>query len=274
MQQKDSVGKMFCVITLVAVLSVTAVSQKSIGDIPVPDQTYIRTEFENGSFPKWLRQRELLPAGSPVLDYRGREYKKPDDSTVAYVMNIDIHNRRNEQCMDILIRLYADYLWHSKQAEELALPLPGGQLLEWAAWKQGWRPRFKGINVNMVQEKPADSSYQNFENYLKLIYSESHTQQFYHLYSRISPGEVRPGDFIVIRGSKSHAVMVVDVISDQNGRKKVLIGHGDTPACQFHILAGKNTIWFDVGSSEEIIPLPIRRKMPWSELRRFYPAPQ
>ena len=274
LRPEDRTGKIVRLIMLVLVLFVHSISQNSIGEIPLPDQSFSRIKEDSGSFSTWVRQRRLLPEGSPVYDYRGREYKKSNDSTVAYVMDIDILDRRNEQCMDILIRLYAEYLWQSGQAGRLALPLPGGQLLKWADWKAGWRPRFNGIKVKMVKNESVDSSFTNFEDYLKLIYSESHTQQFYHLYGRISPGDVQPGDFIVIRGSKSHAVMIADVVSNRDGMKKVLIGHGDTPACQFYILAGKDTNWFDVGAEEEIIPLPIRRKMPWSELRRFYPAPK
>jgi hypothetical protein len=98
----------------------------------------------------------------------------------------------------------------------------------------------------------------------------SHTQQFYHAYEPITTNELQIGDFIVKKGSKAHAVMIVDLCQDQNGNKMMLVGHGDTPACQFYLLKYKGKQpWFPIDFTNQILPLPIRRKMPWSGLRRF-----
>ena len=122
----------------------------------------------------------------------------------------------------------------------------------------------------MHKTQQTDSSYKNFESYLRTIYAESHTQQFFHAYIAIDRRKFQVGDFIVIKGSKAHAVMIVDLAKDEQGNMKMLVGHGDTPACQFYLLSyKKNQPWFPVDFDEEILPLPIRRKMKWSGLRRF-----
>ena len=260
----------FTLVLTVFVIS-GASAQNTIADIPPASEGFNRVNADRNSFAHWLRRQKLKPAGSPVLDYRGREYKKGSDSTVAFVMDMNIINRRTEQCMDILVRLYSEYLWQSTQTESAAFPLPGGSLLHWSAWKEGWRPEFKGIDLKMIKKAASDTSLSNYESYLRTIYAESHTQQFYHAYERIEPKKVLPGDFIVIKGSKSHAVMIVDVALDSLGNKMVLVGHGDTPACQFYLLNNGDSPWFPVQISEIFLPLPIKRKMSWAELRRFYP---
>jgi len=245
-------------------------AQATIGNIELPDTSFNRITVTAQSFGNWLRQQPLQPVGSPVLDYRGREYKKSTDTTVAFVMNIDIRNRRTEQCMDILVRLYSEFLWQSGRMDEANYPLPGGYMLAWPEWRDGWRPFFKGIDVTMKHTAQSDSSFTNFELYLRTVYAESHTQQFYHAYKVIVRDSVAIGDFIVKRGSKSHAVMIVDLAQDNNGNYMALIGHGDTPACQFYLLSYReDQPWFPVDFSEDILPLPIKRKMRWSDLRRF-----
>ena len=140
----------------------------------------------------------------------------------------------------------------------------------WQEWQEGMRPKFKGIHVSMQQSERPDSSFSNFESYLRTIYAESHTQQFYHGYLPIKWNELQIGDFIVKKGSKAHAIMITDLAEDDQGNLQMLIGHGDTPACQFYLLSyKKNQPWFPVDFSEDILPLPIRRKMRWTGLRRF-----
>ena len=115
-----------------------------------------------------------------------------------------------------------------------------------------------------------DSSKRSFESYLNTIFAESHTQQFYHAYKTIDRDSVQIGDFIVKKGSKGHAVMIVDLAKDEKGDVIALIGHGDTPACQFYLLKHKKKDpWFPLDFARNSIPLPIRRKMTWDGLRRF-----
>jgi hypothetical protein len=185
-------------------------------------------------------------------------------------MDIDIKNRRLEQCMDILVRLYSEYRWQRGNPQQLLYPLPGGYFLAWKDWMNGWRPKFKSYHVSMHKTQQPDSTFGNFESYLRTIYAESHTQQFFHAYVSVDRRKLQVGDFIVIKGSKAHAVMIVDLAKDAQGSMKMLVGHGDTPACQFYLLSyKKDQPWFPVDFDEEILPLPIRRKMKWSGLRRF-----
>jgi hypothetical protein len=245
-------------------------SQSTIGNIPLPSKKYKRIEVKSGSFAEWLRNLPLKEKGADVLNYRGRIFKSGQDSTVAFVLNLDIEGRRLEQCMDVLVRLYADYLWEYKLTDNLKLPLPGGFWLKWEDWKNGFRPRFKGIDVKMMKSFPPDTSYRSYNSYLRTIYSESSTQQFYHAYKSMDRRNLQIGDIIIKRGTKGHAVIVVDLAKNEIGDMIVLIGNGDTPACQFFLLNHKrNKPWFSVDFNRERLDLPLKRKITWDGLRRF-----
>jgi hypothetical protein len=212
----------------------------------------------------------LKKNGSAVLDYRGKIFKSGSDSTVAAVVDWRIEGRRLEQCMDILIRFYAEFLWEEGETADLQLPLPGGYWLNWNEWSDGFRPQFRGIKVSLLRNFRPDSSYNSFIAYLQTIFSESHTQQFYHAYKPVKKTDVQIGDFIVRKGTKGHAVMIVDLAKNKKGELIALIGNGDTPACQFFLLNFRlGNPWIPLESEEDMLDLPLRRKMSWDGLRRF-----
>jgi hypothetical protein len=240
-----------------------------IETIQVP-QGFTRIAVEKGSFACWLRNLPVKSSGSAVFDYRGRIYKAGNDSTVARVVDWNILGNRMEQCMDILVHFYAKYLRQTKREDEISFPIPGGYRLGWQDWEKGWRPLFNGINMIMNQCTRDDSSESSFKSYLNTVFAESHTQQFYHTCKVIKRENVQIGDFIVKKGSKSHAVMIVDLAVDEQGQMVALIGHGDTPACQFYLFNyQKNNPWFPLDFKNDYLPLPIRKKMSWDGLRRF-----
>ena len=172
--------------------------------------------------------------------------------------------------MDIVVRLYAEYTWEKNKSHKLRLPLPGGYWLAWENWRQGYRPIFMGIDVQQLRVSNPDSTYNAFNKYLNTIFNASHTQQFYHAYQPIDRRNVKIGDFIVKKGTKGHTVMIVDMAQNNNGDLIALIGNGDTPACQFFLLNSVNgNPWIRLKFDQEIIDLPLRRKMSWDGLRRF-----
>jgi len=245
-------------------------SQSNIGEISPPSKDFYRIEVKKNSFADFLRKLSLKKPGSNVVNYRGGVFKSGADTSVAFVVDMDIAGRRLEQCMDILIRLYAEYLWGKKQMANFILPLPGGHWLEWQDWKMGFRPVFKGIDVSMFRSAQPDSSHQSYTAFLNTIYSESHTQQFYHAYQPIERREVKIGDIIIKKGTKGHAIMIMDLTKNEHGQMMALIGNGDTPACQFFLLNYKTkNPWIPLNFDQETLTLPLKRKMTWDGLRRF-----
>jgi hypothetical protein len=245
-------------------------SQSIVGEIALPSTAYKRILATDNSFAGWLRDLPLMKTGSDVLNHRDGIFKAGTDTAVAFVVDLDIKGRRHEQCMDILVRIYAEYLWRENQVESLNLPLPGGYWLTWEDWSNGFRPVFRGIDVDMKKSSRSDTTHQAYQSYLNTIYCESHTQQFYHAYLPVDKKKVQIGDILIRKGTNGHAVMIVDLARNERGELIALIGNGDTPACQFFLLNHKkNSPWIPLDFKMEFLDLPLKRKIGWDGLRRF-----
>ena len=231
---------------------------------------YQRIPVDSASFAYWLRRMPLLPENSSVKDYKLRIFKKSSDSTIAAVVAYNIFGRRLEQCMDILLRFRCEYLIECDRKIEIEFPLPDGLNLSWKNWANGLRPKFKGLHYYLEKTSEPDSSKRNFIRYLNTIFESSGTQTYYHYYKDIYPDSLQIGDFIVKKGTKGHAVMIVDLARNKKGSLVALIGQGDTPACQFYLLNyKKDNPWFPINTTKEVLPLPIKKKIYWKGLRRF-----
>jgi hypothetical protein len=235
-----------------------------------PPRGYKRIPTKNGTFAHYLRNLPLLPDESLVKDYRGNIKKSKNDTTVAAVFDYPFKDKKLEQCMDILQRLWAEYLWSQHSTEKISFYLPGGFLLKWEDWKSGLRPKYHGIKVSLIKNADLDSTKNNFGEYLWEIFYRSNTQTAYFAYPKIEQENLQIGDFIVKKGKRGHAVLIIDLAIDEFGNKVALIGHGDTPACQFHLLNyKKENPWFPIEQTKNYLPLPIKKKMYWEGLRRF-----
>lgn len=245
------------------------ITETMLSHFPTPEG-FTRVPVADNSFAQWLRRLPVLPGNSPVVDYREQIRKSSSDSTIAAVIDYPVRGKKLEQCMDIIQRFYAEYLWSQNRANELTFFLPGSFPLKWDDWKNGYRPQYHGIKVSMIKSCRADSSRETFETYLWEIFYRSGTQTCYFAYPKIDNQEVQIGDFVVKKGKRGHAVLIVDMAVDSSGNKIALIGHGDTPACSFHLLNfGEDNAWFPLNKGEKYLPLPIRKKMYWEGLRRF-----
>ena len=269
---KDKPIRLIIPLSVVIILCVSSIlkSQNFIRQITLPSSEFKRIAVEPGTFAQWLRELPLKAPGTDVLNYRGGIFKTGTDTAVAAVVDWDISGRRLEQCMDIVVRFYAEYIWEKNKGNELSLPLPGGYWLAWVNWKQGYRPIFKGIDVQQLLVSKPDSRYYTFNKYLNTIFSASYTQQFYHAYQVVERKNVKIGDFIIKKGTKGHTVMIVDLAQNDTGDLIALIGNGDTPACQFFLLKSvTGDPWIRLKFDQENIDLPLKTKMSWDGLRRF-----
>ncbi|KAA3610223.1 MAG: hypothetical protein D8M58_06660 [Calditrichaeota bacterium] len=233
-----------------------------------PPVGYLRVKTDSNSFAAYLRN---LPAiNDNVLDFKNNVRIENGDSSLALVVPVSIKGNRLWQCMDIILLFQTDFLSRSNKVDKINFPLPDGTNLSWAEWKDGIRPEFSGDRFAKSVSSGKDSTAKNFQRYLNNIFSYSGTQTFYHHFSKVSLDSIKPGDFIVKKGKKGHAVLIVDVAINKQNEKVVLIGQGDTPACQFYLLKNKQgSPWFKILSNTKFPNLPIRKKMYWSGLRRF-----
>jgi hypothetical protein len=124
-----------------------------------------------------------------------------------------------------------------------------------------------------------DSSRKAFNSYLRKVYGVASTYSLSREMQQRALEDMQPGDVFVYAavdrpgGQKyGHAVMVVDVAVNKNGKKAFLLAEGNTPAREIHVLRNfENPIqspWFMLDSDADLLLLsPFIYKS--SELRHF-----
>jgi uncharacterized protein DUF4846 len=233
-----------------------------------PPSGYSRVPVEEGSFGAWLRGLPLRPSGTPVRDFSGGQVLAGDDGALAAVAELDVGSANLQQCADSIIRLHAEWLWSRGQKERIAYPFTSGHLASWSRYAAGERARVSGSQVTWVKGGPADGSRAAFRAYLDLVFTYAGTLSLAAKTQRPSREDVRPGDFFVLGGSPGHAVLVLDVARNAEGKRVALLGQGFIPAQDFHVLSpGQDGPWFSLDAAE--VATPFWKPFPWSALRRF-----
>lgn len=199
--------------------------------IRVPDG-YERTKEAEGSLGRFLRNYPLLPDGSPVLLYDGRE--KGHDSAVC-VFDMHLGERDLQQCADSVIRMYAEYMRASGQEEKIAFHFVDGFLCDWKSYKSGRRISVNGERVSWKGGGAADDSDEAFERYLEIVFAYASTLSLEEESRQVELSDLKIGDIFIRGGSPGHVVMVVDTC-EKDGKKAFLLAQGYMPAQQFHVL--------------------------------------
>lgn len=217
------------------------------GRILCPDG-YTRTATEEGSLTSFLRGYALKEDGSPVLLYDGSE--KSSQSAHQAVFTLPIENADLQQCADSVMRVYAEYLYHSGQEDKIAFHFTNGFLAQWSKWRDGYRIKVEGNNVSYVSSTGYDASYECFQKYLRMVFSYAGTLSMAEESEPIPLSELQVGDVFLKGGSPGHVVMVVDTCTDQSGKKAFLLAQGFMPAQEFHVLKNprhENDPWYYEG---------------------------
>lgn len=206
----------------------------TLEDRILPPEGYERTHAGSDSLAAFVRNYGLKEHGSPVLLHNGKE--KGNQSVHQAVFTLPIENVDLQQCADSVMRIYAEYLYHSGQADKIAFHFTNGFLAEYSKWRQGWRIKVDGNNVSYVHSAGYDDSYQCFQKYLRMVFSYAGTLSMTSESKEIALSELQVGDVFLKGGSPGHVVMVVDVCENRQGKKAFLLAQGYMPAQEFHLL--------------------------------------
>ena len=199
--------------------------------IHVPDG-YERTAEDDGSLGQFLRDYTLMPDGSPVLLYDGRE--KVHDSAVC-VFDMHLGDKDLQQCADSVIRMYAEYMRASGKEDRIAFHFVSGFLCDWASYRSGKRVSVNGNQVSWTDSGSASDSEEAFEGYLETVFNYASTLSLEQEAEPIESSDIKIGDLFIKGGSPGHVVMVVDTC-EKDGKKAFLLAQGYMPAQQFHVL--------------------------------------
>ena len=225
----------------------------TVGDIPTP-WGYERIKGEDATYSEFLRSLPLKRKGSEVLFYTGG---KARFQSLNYAV-VDLPLLSNaEQCADVCMRLRAEYLYQTGQYGRI---------------------HFKNVN-GKTMPYGGGSSRKSFERYMRNVYGVASTFSLSRELKTRPLSEMQPGDVFVYAATDrpgnhkyGHAIMVVDVAVDKNGKKAFLLAEGNTPARNIHVMRNfKNPFrspWFFVDADEDNLLLAVFRYKA-SELRHF-----
>lgn len=210
--------------------------QERLADRIAPPSGYVRETCPANSFTTYLRNLPLLPKGSKVLLYNGKE--KANQAAAFAVVDMEIGNRDLQQCADAVIRLRAEYLWKHKRYADIKFNFTSGFTAEYKKWAEGNRIKVSGNQVQWYASgKGVDYSYKTFRNYLDMVFMYAGTASLSRELLTVPYTSLQPGDVFIKGGSPGHAVIVMDVAIHPNTRKKVfLLAQSYMPAQQIHIL--------------------------------------
>ena len=102
------------------------------------------------------------------------------------------------------------------------------------------RIRFQNVNGRTLSYD-CGGSRKDLERYLRKLYGVASTFSLSREMKVRPLKEIRPGDVFVFPSGRygqkmGHAVMVVDVAADKDGKKVFLLAEGNTPARNIHVM--------------------------------------
>jgi len=243
----------------------------TIEDRFAPEPGFERVKLEAGSFGAFLRRLPLAAPNTPVLSYRGEVIRAGDHPNVAAVVAIDIGRKDLQQCADAVIRLHAEWRY-AQGARDHSYRAASGTTLSFTQFAAGDRLRVEGNQLSFVRSaKAQEPSHGLLRLWLDDVFGWANTGALARDAQRVKWSEVRPGDFFVLTGVPfGHAVLVVDMAKDAQGRKAFLLTQSFVPAQNVHVLRPDTRhVWFVVDEAEGSVTTPFWEPFPFASLRRL-----
>ncbi len=221
----------FTLIMMLFMALTTAFAQRTIGSISLPEGF---SRIEATGFGKYLRDLPLKPEGSKVHLYDG-SVKYWQGGAYA-VVDMEIGRTDLQQCADACIRLRAEYLWKSKQYSAIHFNFTNGFRADYVKWAEGYRISVSGNKAEWYKAGEADYSYRAFRKYLNVVFSYAGTASLSREMTSVSLGDARIGDVFILGGHPGHAMIIVDMATEDSGRKAILVAQSYMPAQDIHVV--------------------------------------
>ena len=224
--------------------------------IIVPPPGYVRHEAD--SYGTYLRNLPLKRPGSPVMLYNGVE-KGYQDGAYA-VIDMEIGSQDLQQCADAVMRLRAEYLWHSKQYDKIHFNFTNGMRVDYIKWAQGYRIRVNGNNTAWYKATAEDYSYQTFRKYMNQIFMYAGTASLSQELVPVRADDLQIGDIFIVGGHPGHAMVIVDMAEDKLGNKAIMVAQSYMPAQDIHIVTNLNdkriSPWYIINKDTKAVSFP------------------
>jgi len=219
-----------------------------------PPSGFRRKKTGVNSFANWLRLLPLFPNGEKVKLHNG-EFKW-NQNAHDRIINIDIGKADLQQCADAVMRLRSEYLFWEKDFEKIHFNFTNGTNVAYDDWRNGKKPIVKGNRVTFSEGGKKDNSYLNFKKYLKQIFMYAGTASLEKEMKAIPIMEMQIGDVLIQGGHPGHAVLVMDMVENEEGEKLFLLAQSYMPAQNIHLLKNPSndqlSPWYPIDANNTI----------------------
>ncbi|MFC2104532.1 DUF4846 domain-containing protein [Bacteroidota bacterium] len=227
---------------------------KTISERIITPSGFKRIALHSGSFAFYLRNLPLKPHGTKVKYYNG--ILKPNFWVYAAIIDMEIGERNLQQCADAVMRLRGEYLFKSNQPEKLHFNFTNGFRVDYSEWMKGNRIVVEGNKTYWKKQTSASNSYSSFRKYMDIIFAYAGTLSLEKELVPVKLNNIMIGDVFIQGGSPGHAVIVVDLATDNSGNKTFLLAQSYMPAQDIHILKNPNSSdlspWYSVNFEGEL----------------------
>ncbi len=215
---------------------------------------YERIPADKGSFADWLRHLPLLPEGSPVKYHNGGI---KGNQVHHSVIDLDTGKRDLQQCADAVMRLKAEYHYSNKEYDKIAFNFTSGDRVAFSDWSKGKKPVISGNSVRFSSPSGStDTGYSNFKKYMIQIFTYAGTASLSKEMKRVNVNDIRIGDVFIQGGFPGHAVLVMDIAENKEGKKLFMLAQSYMPAQDMHILKNPNnrslSPWYDLDFGSDL----------------------
>ncbi|MCL1867953.1 MAG: DUF4846 domain-containing protein [Paludibacter sp.] len=222
----------------------------------VPDG-FVRRQYEENSFAAFLQNFPLKPAGSKVFYFNGNEKFL---QIHAAVLDIDIGEQDLQQCADAIIRLRAEYLFKQKKYSEINFNLTNGFAVSYLRWAEGYRVKVAGNKTEWVKTAVSDNSYKTFKSYLFFVFNYAGTLSLSRQMKTKNYADLQAGDVFIRGGSPGHAMIVIDLAQNAQGKKIFLLAQSYMPAQSIHIVKNSQNLnfaaWYELNETDSTLITP------------------
>ena len=247
--------------------AISAVHYKTVGQLPLP-AGFKREAVERGSFGEWLRTVPLKTDNTVYL-YNGQ--KKGNQTAQYAVLDISVGTKDLQQCADAVIRLYAEYLYASRQYTKIAFHATDGTLMDYNSWMKGYRFPVKQGRLQKQLTAQPNQGPACFADFLQTVFSYAGTLSLSKELTTVkNPATINIGDVFIRGGSPGHAVIVMDMGVNDQGQKTFILAQSYMPAQNIHILqnpARTQSPWYQY-TGGKLLNTP-EWVFDWNQLMRF-----
>ena len=200
-----------------------------------PPDGFTRVPVEAASFGAYLRSLPLKPAGTPVRLYDGSLKHRQD--VQAAVVDLSVGKRDLQQCADAVMRLRAEHLFVQGRIDDIHFNFTNGFRTDFRRWVNGQRVQVEGAHgTRWIGGGKVSDTHDDLLSYLQLVFTYAGTLSLSKELKDATLSPMAPGDVFIFGGSPGHAMIVVDVARDAQGRTAFLLAQSYMPAQDIHVV--------------------------------------